>query len=240
MRARVKYDTYINNALYDRIQTTQQCLIHAFRVSTISNGNLRHIHDLLAAQMLSVLRTGSGSALSPTKITFLHPAPGNTKRYVEHFGTEHITFNAAINSMAYSHSTVRRPFVTANKTLNALLSRSVELLHGDDDGNHFTDNVYREVIRSLDSGVPSLEQVAGNLCVSTRTLRRRLTAEGLSFQQVKQRAMHKVAIQLLTMSSASLSEIAYQLGYSESSAFVRAFRSWEGITPQKYRELALD
>ncbi len=236
MRARIKYDTYINNAIYDRIQTTRENFVHGFRVSTIDNSNLRHIHDLLAAQLLTVLRTGSGEMLSPVKMSFVHPAPKDRKTYVEHFGTDDIEFGASINSMAYDHGTARHPFITANKTLNTLLTRSVQLLLSDDEGNHFTDSVYREVIRLLDSGMPTLEEVADNLYVSARTLRRKLKEEGVSFQQVKQRAMHKLAIQLLTMSSAPLSDIAFQLGYSESSAFVRAFRSWEGVTPQKYRD----
>ncbi len=235
MRARIKYDTYINNAIYDRIQTTQEHFIHGFRVSTIDNNNIRHIHDLLASQLLTVLRTGSGKSLSPVKMRFVHPAPKDRKTYFDHFGTDDIEFDASINSMAYDHATARQPFITANKTLNNLLTRSVKLLLSDDEGNHFTDSVYREVLRLLDSGVPSLEEVASNLYVSTRTLRRRLTNEGVSFQQVKQRAMHKLAIQLLTMTNAPLSDIAFQLGYSESSAFVRAFRTWEGVTPQKYR-----
>lgn len=236
MRARIKYDTYINNAIYDRIQATHKYFVHGFRVSTIENVNLRHIHDLLAAQLLTVLRIGTGRDGSPVKMNFVHPAPKDRKIYHEHFNTEQIEFESAINSMAYDNDTARLPFVTANRTLNNLLTRSVQLLLSDDEGNHFTDSVYREVIRLLEAGDSSLESVASNLYVSTRTLRRKLKEEGVSFQQVKQRAMHKLAIQWLTMSNASLSDIAFQLGYSESSAFVRAFRSWEGETPQRYRD----
>lgn len=238
MQARIKYDTFINNAIYDRIQTTHGYFTHGFRISTMNTSELRHVHELLAAQLLTVLRTGSGASLSPARVQFEHKAAGERKVYQSHFGTDDILFGAPINSMAYTHATARQPFITANKTLNAVLTRSVKLLLQDQDGNQFTDRVYRELIRLLDAGVPDLEEVAQNLYVSTRTLRRKLKDEGASFQQLKQQAMHKMAMQLLTISNAPLAEIAFQLGYSESSAFVRAFKSWEGITPQKFRERA--
>lgn len=240
MKARIKYDTYINNAIYDRIHTGQDVFIHGFRISMIDNIDMRHVHDLLAAQLLAVLRTGTGKVLSPIKVKLAHKAPKEKSPYYDYFGTLQIEFGASMNTLAYNHATARHPFLTANRTLHKLLTQSVQLLLSDDQGNHFTDTVYREIVRLLDNEVPSLEQVADNLHISTRTMRRKLGSEGTSFQQVKQRSLHKVAIQLLTMTNTSLSEIADQLGYSESSAFVRAFKSWEGVTPQKYRASKVD
>jgi AraC-like DNA-binding protein len=67
-------------------------------------------------------------------------------------------------------------------------------------------------------------------------LRRRLADEGYSFQEAKNLARRKRAQYLLSQTRMPLSEIAFELGYSELSAFSRAFRGWVGVTPQNYRE----
>ena len=72
--------------------------------------------------------------------------------------------------------------------------------------------------------------------VSPRTLRRRLSEEGYSFQEAKNLAREKRAKYYLSQTKMPLSEIAFELGFSELSAFSRAFRSWVGETPQSYRE----
>ncbi len=71
--------------------------------------------------------------------------------------------------------------------------------------------------------------------MSERTLRRQLSNEGISFQEAKNIARRKWAKYYLAKSNMSLTEIAFELGYSELSAFSRAFRHWVGETPQAYR-----
>lgn len=83
---------------------------------------------------------------------------------------------------------------------------------------------------------PAAENVAQRLGISTRTMRRRLSDEGFTFNDAKNLARERRAKYLLVNSRASLTEIAFELGYSELSAFSRAFRGWVGETPQAYRE----
>jgi len=81
-----------------------------------------------------------------------------------------------------------------------------------------------------------MEQIARSLALSPRTLRRRLSEEGYTFQEVKTQVREQRARHYLASTALSLSEIAFELGYSELSAFSRAFRSRVGETPQAYRE----
>lgn len=82
----------------------------------------------------------------------------------------------------------------------------------------------------------SFEEVASTLMTTPHTLRRRLKEEGNSFQQVKDSIRYDRAILLLQNPELSLTDIAIDLGFSESAVFNRAFKKWTGLTPGAYRE----
>ena len=102
--------------------------------------------------------------------------------------------------------------------------------------NEFVSTVCRQIMLEDSLQNADSDTIAGRLSISPRTLRRRLADEGYTFQEAKSLARERRAKYLLANSSASLTEIAYELGYSELSAFSRAFRAWVGETPQAYRE----
>ena len=78
---------------------------------------------------------------------------------------------------------------------------------------------------------PSILEVARELNLSARTLQRRLTEAGLTFQQVLVEAGRELARHYLLQSSLELNEAAYLLGYENANSFFRAFRHWEGTSP---------
>jgi AraC-like DNA-binding protein len=82
---------------------------------------------------------------------------------------------------------------------------------------------------------PSIEDLATELNMSTRTLQRRLATDGVSFQQLLEEARRELAHHYLLHSSLELTETAYLLGFENSNSFFRAFQSWEGISPTKWR-----
>ena len=77
--------------------------------------------------------------------------------------------------------------------------------------------------------------VAQHLCISERSLRRSLKAQGLSFSELRNRALLESAIEFLTKTRLSIAEIAYRLGYAEATSFTRAFRRWSGMCPKTFR-----
>lgn len=82
---------------------------------------------------------------------------------------------------------------------------------------------------------PSLEDVALKMAVSTGTLRRRLKVENTSFQSLKDGIRRDLSIDLLSNQAKSICEVAYSVGFSETSTFSRAFKSWTGLPPSAYR-----
>ena len=101
----------------------------------------------------------------------------------------------------------------------------------------------RQLIRSLEdevrtllpAGYPTVEQGAGCVGVSVRTLQRRLHHHGLTYSELVEHVRHEEACRLLQEHGRGIAEIAVRLGYSDPSHFSRAFRRWEGISPRVYR-----
>jgi len=100
----------------------------------------------------------------------------------------------------------------------------------------FSERVRQLIFRDLGEKSLNQELIASELGVCSRTLRRKLTAEGLSFQELLDDCrMRAAALDFRTKRTLSLSELALRLGYSEHSTFSRAFARWAGVSPQEYR-----
>lgn len=89
---------------------------------------------------------------------------------------------------------------------------------------------------ALSEGVPTLADVARSLGMSSRTLQRRLSADGLAYQGLVLNARKTLAEQLLRQTDYALAEIAFLTGFSDQSTFTRAFRHWHNQTPARFRQ----
>jgi AraC-like DNA-binding protein len=91
------------------------------------------------------------------------------------------------------------------------------------------------VLRELTSGPPTAAWVATELALSQRSFQRRLSELGLTYQELLDQTRHDLARRYLDDPSKSVTEITFLLGFSEQSAFTRAFKRWSGIAPTAYR-----
>ena len=82
---------------------------------------------------------------------------------------------------------------------------------------------------------PTIQEVARELNLSARTLQRRLTEAGITFQQLLEEARRELARHYLLQASLDLNETAYLLGYENANSFFRAFHHWEGTSPGQWR-----
>ena len=90
--------------------------------------------------------------------------------------------------------------------------------------------------RSQEDGFPSFEWVADTLNMTTKTLRMKLKNEGITYQKHKDVMRRDLAIHYLAQQNLPITKIAQRLGFSEPSAFNRAFKTWTGVTPGAYRK----
>jgi len=169
-------------------------------------------------------------------VCFQHPAPADTAEHRRIFGCP-VTFDADRTGIVFPREYLDRPLTQHDPQLRAMLDAQAEARLAELRQLPPIHRAVRGAVRdALMGGRPRLETIAAALDTSPRTLERRLQHEGLGFRTVLDEARLGYARELLANPDARLSEIALLLGYSEQSAFNRAFRRWTGESPTAYRQ----
>lgn len=159
--------------------------------------------------------------------------------YENVFRTTAIHFGAARNRITYSREVMARKIVAADDAFFDCLSQQAEwrLARVGASGDGLSQKVYRTFARKPGGGWPDVESASRELCVSSRTLQRRLEEEGTSFQEILDNARADVARMHLRNGHSSIAEISWLLGFSDQRGFRRAFRRWTGLSPAEYRRI---
>ncbi|MFK8049390.1 MAG: AraC family transcriptional regulator ligand-binding domain-containing protein [Halioglobus sp.] len=171
----------------------------------------------------------------PLAVFFRHAPRGNTSVYESHFGAP-VHFESGRDALLVSEDSIDIPNKLGDETIATFFDSHLEQELAsltNDDG--LENQVRREITSVLSEGVPTLSLIASKLGLGTRTLQRRLSDGGHSFQSVVDMARKDLAQRLLRESQYTLAEVAFLTGFSEQSAFSRAFKRWAGQTPRSYR-----
>jgi AraC-like DNA-binding protein len=193
------------------------------------------LNECCFAWVLSIARHGTGTRLSPLRVEFVQPR-AHIKIMEQHFGCP-VICGAARNAIVFRAADAQRPFVTRNAELLGMLAPQFEEeLKKESGDENFVERVRMAVQQKLTGRRPSIDDIADALHISSRTLQRRLQDGGSNFQRVLDEARHQLARHYLNNSVLELNETAYLLGYEDGNSFVRAFRTWEGIPPARWRE----
>lgn len=146
-------------------------------------------------------------------------------------------YGARHTRITFSHADWARPQVGANARLRATLeAHAIELQREASQAQGFAARVRAVIAQSLRDGEPRIAEAAQRLGMTARTLQRRLQDEALGFTALVDEARLQLARRYLADDSLSISEVSFALGYSEPSAFTRAFKRWSGSAPAEYRE----
>ncbi|MEU9717213.1 AraC family transcriptional regulator [Streptomyces sp. NPDC047976] len=168
---------------------------------------------------------------------FAYPPPPHRGEYDALFDCP-VRFGAGRTEAVFDAGWLTAPLLRDEAALDAMLRRApFDLLSRPEYGTTVAEQVRRTLTRRLRGSprLPELGEVAARLAVSPATLRRRLRQEGTSFQQLKDDVRRDAAIAGLAEGGEPIAELAARLGFSEDTAFHRAFRRWTGTTPGAYR-----
>lgn len=197
------------------------------------------LHDSVAiASLVTFLRRQIDQTPPPTLVSFVNPAPADP--------CEHAAYEAFFGCPVRfddSHTRVRFPLVYlsipmphSDPGLRTLLDRQAQaLLLALPGSDSFDRALQQSLLRLLPDARASLPDAARELHMSSRTLQRRLLMRGMSWQQLLDCTREELAKQYLADRALTLGDIALLLGFSEQSAFNRAFRRWTGLTPDHVR-----
>lgn len=210
-------------------------LSYIYRIGNLSPEERRQESENMMSAIVRFGRMVTGVDWTPREVNFEHEQPENISEHERIFRAP-IRFNTSPTKLIFDSLLLALPLVEADTTLGALLERQAEdLLAKSPQRGAFINGVRQLIGESLRGGDARLEIVAQKSGVSSRTLQRKLREEGTSYQELleeMQRTLSKIYLQKPEM---AICEVAYLLGFSQSSAFHRAFRRWTGLTPKEFR-----
>ncbi len=143
-----------------------------------------------------------------------------------------------VNRLVFHRSYLAQPLVKSQRELQVFLRRApIDLLTIPGEDTSLTARINQMLAPKGQNRLqlPTSQDIAAQLDMSEQTLRRKLSAEGTSYQQIKDNLRSDLATKLLANRNMAIADIALQLDFSEPRAFTRAFRQWTGMTPRAYR-----
>lgn len=183
-----------------------------------------------------ILHEITGKEILPVQVNFKHASEELLS--FTHFFRCPVHFGQEINSIQFRTSEIAVPTLKADKSIQqffvARMDEEKKGIHAKAD--KMLGEVHTLIVEALPSGIPSVIQVAEHLGMSARTLKRRLADKGQTFRDLVQQIQHDISTDLLKTTTQSIGEIAFQTGFSEQSAFNRAFKRWTGQSPVDYRK----
>jgi AraC-like DNA-binding protein len=190
--------------------------------------------DACFAWILTIAQRGSGRQIRPLRVEFDRPE-ANRAMYETHFGCS-VKFGARRNALVFAKPDIDTPFLTHNPELLAAIAPQLEAELSRQMAERDLGEQVKGILKRLLAGQrPVIQDVAREIRMSPRTLQRRLTESGVTFQQLTEQARRELARHYLLHSSLELNETAYLLGYEDANSFFRAFHKWEGTTPGQWK-----
>ncbi|MDT8916138.1 AraC family transcriptional regulator ligand-binding domain-containing protein [Amycolatopsis sp. PS_44_ISF1] len=167
------------------------------------------------------------------RLALRHPAPPSVQSYVDAFGLVP-SFGAASHRAELDPALLTLPLPQANEQTVALCVAQCDALVAHRRERSGLSQLVRERLVRLGGVDAGLDEVARQLAVSPRTLRRRLADAGTGYRQLVDEVRRALAEEMLDTGALSVEDVALRLGYAEASSFIHAFKRWTGMTPAAF------
>lgn len=207
--------------------------LHLVRHLPLSPLESQFADELSTADIVMLARDFTSRDISPARVRFAFAPPSDPRLHQEIFRCP-IDFDAPVTELRWSNDVLALPLVAADEVAVAFFEHEIRKAISRGASLDLITRVRRELAARIKGDGARLDEVARAIGVSGRTLRRRLLAEGASFQALYDEGRFAYAKHCIGRGDVPLEAIAVALGFSEASAFHRAFRRWSGTTPQAF------
>jgi AraC-like DNA-binding protein len=206
-----------------------------YLLTDLGINSLRQSNEHGMTIAFNMLRMMVGSHWAPKEVQFAHEAPKQTSEHLRIFHAP-VSFGWKTNAIVVDRQFVEREVPAADQRLYQILKRYLDqVLSEMPREDNLLASVRRATAETMRDGNLKLARVAKQMAMSARTLQRQLKERGVDFKQLTDETRRRFAINYLKERKNTLTEVAFLLGYSEVSAFNRAFKRWTGSTPLEYR-----
>jgi len=193
--------------------------------------------ELTMGMATNLLRHVLGQEWGPREVTFEHARPQDWQVHGQLFNAP-VSFSQAANSILIPKAQVAgKTMPGGDPVLLMLVNDAIRRLGGSHGGGDLLEQVRQAIRQTLNLGEPALDEIARQVNTSEWSLQRRLREQGVSFSQLVDQVRRDAALWHLRQERLSISDLAVLLGYSETSAFSRAFRRWFGLSPRQWRNV---
>jgi len=197
----------------------------------------RLTNETAVAQLVGGLRQLAGPGFNPLQVSFRHAAPANVAAHHVFFRCP-VSFDAEEDCVTTARDMLDSISPWANASLWGYVCRDAEARALRLAPRSISEVVLDEVLRGLahsNESAPALDTVASALGTTERTLRRRLHAEGTTFRALTDRARRERVGELLRGHAVSVTQVAFEAGFSDASALTHACRRWFDCGPRELR-----
>ena len=171
-----------------------------------------------------------------TKVYFNFPIQSSLKAYEDYFQCPIVESNSFVG-ISFSKNLLKEALPTHDPEMVELNNMAVKKYISEMDNSETSNKVIKIITELLPSGCPNEETIAFKLHMSKRTLQRKLSNDGQPYSALLSSVRLMLAKQHLSMTNNSITELAYQLGYSSPSTFARAFKKQTSLSPVEFRDL---
>ena len=191
--------------------------------------------DADASNLISMCRANFGEQLEPVSVSFKHEQPRCAGDYYTLFRCP-INFSAEHNCLELSIEDIDKRLPGSNPLMSQIHDQAIIEYLARLDKKDIVQKVKNAIVELLPDGRISDQKVAEALFMSPRNLQRKLEAEGTTFKTLLTEIRRELALKYIQDSELTLTEISFMLGFSEMSAFSRAFKQWTGNSPRIKRQ----
>ena len=196
----------------------------------------RQANTFTVVRITAIAREMLGDDVVPASAWFAHREKECPPEVAAFLRCPDIRYGCASNGVAFSAPAMDRAPRSADPELNRALEAYASAVLAQAPDAEIYESARRAVLDLLPKGDASLARTARALHVTARTLQRRLAGEGIAFGKLLADVRRSQAERLLARTDAPLAEVAAGVGYSDTAAFVRAFKKWSGLTPGRFRD----
>jgi AraC-like DNA-binding protein len=229
-----KYQSLAGNLGTPISELNNECLLLKWIPAHQCN---HHVVEEIITGWAALANNLSQNKIKPSAVYFHHTFKGNIVNkncYADYFGCP-VYFDHDFNGIEIMQSLLDIPLITVDDIINQALCHQADNMLSNIIEQSPIESINQFIINQLPLGVPEIDDAAKQLGLSVRTLQRKLSDNQLNFTSMIDKIRKELALSYLKNTNTKVIYIAQMLGFSEQSAFQRAFKRWTGQTPKQCR-----
>jgi AraC-like DNA-binding protein len=229
-----KYHQLTSDAALLSLEITPDAVDIEFHIPEQNRPVADEAIEAFCITMMVLFRHMINPSLSPISVEFEHKKDISPEPY-ETFFHAPVSFSQPVTRLRFPADLLDRPVLFSNPQLAQVLDEWIENYLADASDDLLSTKVKAYIFKHLALGEMGQNDAAKFLCVSVRSLQRKLSEEGTTYSELLDDCRHSLALKYISRRNIPITEIAFLLGFSDQSNFSRSFKRWTGTTPQKYR-----